>query len=196
MPTPRMHRPLARSSVFAMLLASAGCALYGRPMPPDIVLVPGASLPIPLRGIRAEDLRDTYTAARSGGRTHYAIDIMAPRNTPIQAVADGQVLKLRRGGLGGITIYQLDRDGRTLYYYAHLRRYARGLKEGQPVRRGEVIGYVGDTGNAARGDYQLHLSVGVLRDARRWWEIENVNPYPLLTGDAARKDARTARGGR
>lgn len=153
------------------------------------VVAPGASLLIPVRGIRAEQLRDSYHDARSGGRVHNAIDIMAPGGTPVLAAADGTIHRLRTGGLGGITIYQFGEDGRTLYYYAHLQRYAAGIRDGTPVRRGQVIAYVGDTGNAGTGNYHLHFSVGRLRDPGRWWESDNVNPYPLLAGDAARSTA-------
>lgn len=157
------------------------------------VLAPGASLLIPVRGVRPEQLRDSYHHARSGGRVHNAIDIMAPAGTPVLAAADGTIHRLRTGGLGGITIYQLGEDGRTLYYYAHLQRYAAGIRDGTPVRRGQVIAYVGDTGNAGPGNYHLHFSVGILRDLGRWWESDNVNPYPLLAGDFARATASRER---
>lgn len=152
-------------------------------------LAPGASLLIPVAGIGPHQLRDSYHAPRSGGRTHHAIDIMAAGGTPVVAAADGTVFRLREGGLGGVTVYQLGTDGRTLYYYAHLQRYAAGIREGLPVRRGEVIAYVGDTGNAGRGNYHLHFSVGQLRDPARWWDSDNVNPYPLLAGELARGGA-------
>jgi murein DD-endopeptidase MepM/ murein hydrolase activator NlpD len=158
---------------------------YGPP-PVAGALAPGATLAVPVLGVRPEQLRDTYAAARSGGRTHNAIDIMAPAGTPVLAAADGTVLKLRTGGIGGITVYQLGTDGRTLYYYAHLQRYAAGLREGTPVARGQVIAYVGDTGNAGAGNYHLHFSVSHLADPSRWWEGVNVNPYPMLAGMATR----------
>jgi murein DD-endopeptidase MepM/ murein hydrolase activator NlpD len=155
------------------------------------ILATRDALVIPVRGIRPEQLRDSYNDARGGGsRSHHAIDIMAPRGTPVQAAADGRILKLRTGGLGGITIYQVAEDGRTLLYYAHLQGYAAGLREGDPVRRGQIIAYVGDTGNAGRGNYHLHFSLGTLRDPARWWESENVNPYPLLAGEFARNPRR------
>lgn len=153
------------------------------------VLAPGASLLIPVRGIGPGQLRDTYHDPRSGGRVHNAIDIMAPGGSPVVAAVDGTIHRLRTGGLGGVTIYQLGADGRTLYYYAHLQRYAAGIREGMVVRAGEVIAYVGDTGNAGRGNYHLHFSVGRLTDPSRWWDSENVNPYPLLAGDHARSGA-------
>ncbi|HEU0301595.1 MAG TPA: M23 family metallopeptidase [Longimicrobium sp.] len=160
----------------------------------EAVLAPGASLLIPVRGVRPDQLRDSYDHARSGGRVHNAIDIMAPGGTPVLAAADGTIHRLRTGGLGGVTLYQLGQDGRTLYYYAHLQRYAAGIRDGTPVVRGQVIAYVGDTGNAGAGNYHLHFSVGRLRDPDRWWESDNVNPYPLLAGDFARaSDSRERR---
>lgn len=152
---------------------------------------PGASLLIPVRGIRPDQLRDSYADARSGGRMHNAIDIMAPAGTPVLAAADGTIHRLRTGGLGGITIYQIGDDGRTMYYYAHLQRYAAGMRDGLPVRRGQVIAYVGDTGNAGPGNYHLHFSVGRLSDPARYWDSDNVNPYPLLAGEYARRTAST-----
>jgi murein DD-endopeptidase MepM/ murein hydrolase activator NlpD len=150
-------------------------------------LAPGASLLIPVSGMSPDRLSDTYNDPRSGGRVHNAIDIMAPEGSPVIAAADGTIHRLRTGGLGGITIYQFGEDGRTLYYYAHLKGYAAGLREGLPVRRGQVIAYVGDTGNAGRGNFHLHFSVGRLTDPARWWESQNVNPYPLLVGEYARR---------
>jgi len=135
---------------------------------------------IPVAGVRPEDLRDTYSDARSEGRTHNAIDIIAPRGTPVLAAADGRIVKLFYSERGGITIYQLDPDNRTVYYYAHLDRYADGLTEDHSARRGEVIGYVGDTGNSGAGNYHLHFSVSIVSDPKRHWDGENINPYPLL----------------
>jgi murein DD-endopeptidase MepM/ murein hydrolase activator NlpD len=137
-------------------------------------------LMVPVEGIRREQLHDTYNQARSEGRTHHAIDIHAPRGTPVMAVVEGTIRKLHNGARGGRAIYLMDDDGTTRYYYAHLDGYAEGLHEGQRVERGEVIGYVGDTGNAQPGDYHLHFSVAILDSPSRWWEGENLNPYDLL----------------
>jgi murein DD-endopeptidase MepM/ murein hydrolase activator NlpD len=139
-----------------------------------------AGLLVPVDGISRGQLRDTYNQSRSQGRTHHAIDIHAPRGTPVVAVTDATVLKLHQGARGGIAVYLLAADGQTRYYYAHLDAYAEGLREGQRVERGEVIGFVGDTGNAQPGDYHLHFSIAVLDDAGRWWEGRNLNPYDLL----------------
>ncbi|HEV2736804.1 MAG TPA: M23 family metallopeptidase [Longimicrobiaceae bacterium] len=183
------HR--ARRALLAAMLAlgaapaSAQLAL-ATPVPPLAARgeTRSPALLIPVAGITAEQLHDSYHAAREGGRVHQGIDIHAARGTPVLAAADGTILKLHSGSRGGIAVYQLGVDGRTRYYYAHLERYAEGLEEGEAVRRGDVIGYVGDTGNAAPGDFHLHFSVAVLDDARRWWEGANLNPYPLLRADA------------
>jgi murein DD-endopeptidase MepM/ murein hydrolase activator NlpD len=145
-----------------------------------------ALLPVPVEGIGRDQLRDTYNAARSQGRTHHAIDIHAPRGTPVIAVADGTIRRLHSGSRGGLSVYLMDDDGTTRYYYAHLDGYAQGLHEGQRVERGEVIGYVGDTGNAQPGDYHLHFSVAILDNPSRWWEGRNLNPYVLLRQPPAR----------
>jgi murein DD-endopeptidase MepM/ murein hydrolase activator NlpD len=140
-----------------------------------------AGLVIPVAGIRPEQLQDTYTQSRSAGRTHNSIDIMAPRNTPVLAAADGQIIKLFNSERGGITLYQLGTDNRTVYYYAHLERYADGINENRFARRGEIIGYVGDSGNAGRDNCHLHFSIWTVTDPKRFWDGENINPYPLLT---------------
>jgi peptidoglycan LD-endopeptidase LytH len=140
----------------------------------------GAALLIPVLGITPDQLRNSYQEGRSGGRTHQAIDIHAPRGTPVLAAADGTILRLHSGDRGGLSIYHLADDGRTRYYYAHLDGYAEGLRQGQRVRRGDVIGFVGDTGNATPGDYHLHFSIAELSDRSRWWQGRNLNPYPLL----------------
>ena len=139
------------------------------------------ALLIPVEGINPDNLQDTYTQSRSEGRTHNAIDIMAARNTPVVAATDGRILKLFQSERGGITIYQLGTDERTVYYYAHLERYADGLAENRFARRGELLGYVGDSGNAGRDNCHLHFSVWRITDPKHFWDGENINPYPLLT---------------
>lgn len=140
---------------------------------------------LPVQGITIEQLQDTFTDARSAGRQHDAIDIMAPAGTPVLAVADGHVEKLFASDRGGLTVYQFEPGGRLAYYYAHLQRYADGLAEGQAVRRGQVIGYVGSTGNASPEAPHLHFAVFELGPERRWWEGTAINPYPLLRGGEA-----------
>jgi murein DD-endopeptidase MepM/ murein hydrolase activator NlpD len=135
---------------------------------------------IPVAGVRREQLQDTFTAARGEGRAHDAIDIMAPAGTPVMAANDGEIVRLFQSDRGGTTIYQLSPDKKLVFYYAHLQRYADGLVVGKFARQGEVIGYVGDTGNAGAGNYHLHFSIAVLADPKRFWEGTNINPYPLL----------------
>lgn len=138
------------------------------------------NLIIPVAGVRPEQLLDTFDDARSEGRLHDAIDIMAPAGTPVLAAADGRIVKLFQSERGGITIYQLGPNQEVIFYYAHLAGYAPGLAEGNNVRQGDVIAYVGDTGNAGPGNYHLHFSIAVVSDPKRYWEGTNINPYPLL----------------
>lgn len=137
-------------------------------------------LMIPVIGIKREQLQDTYDDARSEGRVHNAIDIMAPSGTPVVAAADGEIAKFFDSQLGGITIYQYSTDHKLVYYYAHLQKRADNLKEKDFVKRGTIIGFVGDTGNAGAGNFHLHFSIATLADPKRYWEGVDINPYPLL----------------
>lgn len=139
-----------------------------------------SGLLVPVQGVTASQLRDTFFEARGGGRTHRAMDILAPLGTPVIASVDGTIRKLFISKAGGLTIYQFDRDEGLVYYYAHLDRYADGLAEGSFVPQGTVIGYVGTTGNTM-GTPHLHFSIEVLPPTKEWWRGEPVNPYPLLT---------------
>lgn len=138
------------------------------------------ALIIPVAGVRPDQLLDTYDDARSEGRVHDAIDIMAPAGTPVLAATNGKILKLFQSERGGTTIYQLSQDEKMIFYYAHLAGYADGLAEGSFVRQGDTIAYVGDTGNAGAGNYHLHFSIALVSDPKRYWEGSNINPYPLL----------------
>jgi peptidoglycan LD-endopeptidase LytH len=151
------------------------------------LVVGPAGLAIPVAGIRAEDLVDTFTQARAGGaRRHDAIDIMAPEGTPVLAAAPGTVERLfySQGG-GGITIYIRSDDRLWSYYYAHLQRYAPGLQEGQRIQRGQVIGYVGHTGNASPEGPHLHFAIYRMAPDDDWNSGAAINPYPLLAGQSA-----------
>ncbi len=137
---------------------------------------------IPVPGISAADLRDTFAEARGPSRRHEAIDLLAPRHTPVVAVDDGRIAKLFTSRHGGITIYQFDPTETFCYYYAHLQAYARGLAEGHAVSRGEILGYVGTTGNAPPQTPHLHFQIFQLSAAKRWWEGEPLNPFFYLAG--------------
>ncbi|HGM5960693.1 TPA: M23 family metallopeptidase [Stenotrophomonas maltophilia] len=151
-----------------------------------------SGLLLPVQGIQASQLRDTFTDARSEGRVHDAIDIMADTGTPVLAVADGTVEKLFDSERGGLTIYQFEPSGRWCYYYAHLQRYADGLAEKQVIKRGDVIGYVGSTGNASADAPHLHFEVHMLGPEKQWWKGESINPYPLLKSAALTPGAASA----
>jgi murein DD-endopeptidase MepM/ murein hydrolase activator NlpD len=144
------------------------------------------NLIIPVEGVRPNQLFDTFDQARSEGRVHDAIDIPAPMNTPVLAASEGKIIKLFQSERGGTTIYQLSPDEKMIFYYAHLSRYADGIVEGKTVRQGDIIAYVGDTGNAGAGNYHLHFSIALTTDPKRWWEGTNINPYPLLSGNRSR----------
>ncbi len=148
------------------------------PSPPP----PPGRLSIPVQGIAATALRDTFNDARSEGRRHDAIDIMAPAGTPVLAAADGRIEKLFLSERGGITLYQFNPERTLAYYYAHLQRYADGIAEGQVLRRGQLLGYVGATGNADPAAPHLHFAVFALGPEARWWEGTALNPYPMLAG--------------
>jgi len=128
--------------------------------------------------VDVDDWKGHFAQRRGGGsRGHEAIDILAPRHTPVVAVEDGTIARLFNSKAGGITVYQLDPTEQFCYYYAHLQRYAPGLRDGQRVSKGDVIGYVGTTGNAPPGTPHLHFAIFQLTDAKRWWEGRPIDPY-------------------
>jgi murein DD-endopeptidase MepM/ murein hydrolase activator NlpD len=143
-------------------------------------------LRVPVAGVPRSAIRDSWGEARDGGaRGHHGTDIMARAGTPVIAAADGWVEKLFESGRGGTTLYQRSADRRWTYYYAHLAGYAPGVREGMRVRAGQVLGYVGDTGDAGAGNYHLHFGLTRMHGGERWWQGDNVNPYPLLARQPA-----------
>lgn len=153
---------------------------YVVPPASDINVLKQRRLQMPVAGIQPSQLRDSFTDRRAFGRAHEAIDIMAARGTPVRAVDDGTVAKLFTSIAGGLTIYQFDPARMFNYYYAHLDSYAGGLREGKSVRRGEVIGYVGSTGNASTDAPHLHFAIFRVSPEREWWKGEPINPYLVL----------------
>jgi murein DD-endopeptidase MepM/ murein hydrolase activator NlpD len=137
-------------------------------------------LGLPIEGLKASDVLDTFDQARPGGRRHEAADILAPRGTPVHAVTDGVIRRLFFSKAGGITVYEFDPAAVYCYYYAHLDHYAEGLRERQRVRKGEVIGYVGTTGDADPGTPHLHFAIFQLNPDKKWWQGTPINPYPTL----------------
>jgi peptidoglycan LD-endopeptidase LytH len=136
---------------------------------------------MPVAGIDPSSIHDMFDEMRGGStRRHDALDILAPRGTPVVAADDGMVKKLFTSVPGGLTVYEFDPDQRYCYYYAHLDAYAPGLHEGQLLRRGDLVGYVGTTGNAPKDTPHLHFAVIRLDPDKRWWTGTPINPYPLL----------------
>jgi murein DD-endopeptidase MepM/ murein hydrolase activator NlpD len=145
-------------------------------VPDDLI---AKHLTIPVQGIMAEQLQPDFYDER-GQRGHEAIDIMAPRGQPVLAVEDGKIAKLFTSVRGGLTIYQFDPTEKYAYYYAHLDRYADGIAAGDSIRRGQVIGYVGSTGNAGESSPHLHFAIFLLGPEKLWWQGEALDPYPAL----------------
>ncbi len=147
-----------------------------------MMTISAGPLLIPVVGVSPVALTDTFSQGRAlGARRHDAIDIMAARGTEVRAAADGRIEKLFWSGDGGRTLYQRAFGGQLIYYYAHLDDYAPGIREGQGVRRGTLLGYVGSTGNADPSAPHLHFAVHVLRPGDPWYRGRAINPYPLLT---------------
>jgi murein DD-endopeptidase MepM/ murein hydrolase activator NlpD len=142
------------------------------------------SLRVPVDGVDVSALEGDFYERRGGGsRGHEAVDILAPRHTPIHAVESGTIARLFKSAAGGITIYQFDLTSSFCYYYAHLDRYAEGLREGQQVQRGDVLGYVGTTGNAPPNTPHLHFAIFELTPDKRWWEGKPLDPYKVFAGN-------------
>jgi len=184
-----MRTPPARAWI-ALALAAAMAVAVAAARAADVGPSPGGDvafdrpLRMPIDGLAPGALRDTFGATRTAG-AHEALDIAAPRGTPVRAVDDGRIAKLFHSVPGGITVYQFDPAERFAYYYAHLDRYADDLREGASVHAGDVIGYVGTTGNAPPNAPHLHLAIFRLGPERQWWRGTAINPYPILR-DAAR----------
>jgi peptidoglycan LD-endopeptidase LytH len=181
-PTPVVERRPALATVATVPSARIAAALE-KLREKDLV--------IPVSGVDASKIEDSFTAARDGGdRQHNALDILAPRNTPIVAADDGVILRMSRNALGGITIYASDKDQAFVYYYAHLDHYHGGLSEGAKIRKGDVLGYVGTTGNAPKDVPHLHFQIMLWRADGKFWDGEPVNPFSVL------RAATTSGGGR
>lgn len=161
------------ASQFALATAASATAA-------DATLV-SHDLALPVAGVSPLALQDSFDAGREGGRVHHAIDIMAPRGTPVLAADDGRVLRLSSNTLGGITVYTIDRSGQFVYYYAHLEGYKAGLVTGDLVAKGDTLGYVGTTGDAPDNLPHLHFQILRMPANGRYWEGDPIDPFPLLS---------------
>jgi murein DD-endopeptidase MepM/ murein hydrolase activator NlpD len=209
---------MRRSLGILLSLACSACArqlnvpLRPAPTPPPRVVLAGTPAPlgrsavsaaeavsyilsrgmeIPVAGMKVEQLEDTFDEGRSSGRVHRALDILAPRGTPVVSADSGRILRVKFNALGGNTVYATDPLGRVVYYYAHLDAYRPGLADGATVARGDTLGFVGTTGNAPKDTPHLHFQVMRMPPDGKYWEGEPINPYPLLllTHPAARNDS-------
>jgi murein DD-endopeptidase MepM/ murein hydrolase activator NlpD len=176
---------LATAAVLTTMGVSS--AIWGpslnRPIEPLAVMAQ-RPLWVPVEGVGVDKLADSFGAPRSGGRKHKGIDIFAPQGTPVRATAAGTIAGLHLAGKGGIAVYEIDESGKFAYYYAHLNGYASDLKEGMKVAQGQVIGYVGQTGNAATTQPHLHFQIQYVLPGGPWWRGPAVDPYPaLLAGE-------------
>ncbi|HEY9685044.1 MAG TPA: M23 family metallopeptidase [Drouetiella sp.] len=136
-------------------------------------------LEIPITGFDISKVKGSFYETH-GGVMHGAADMLAPRNTPVHAVENGKITKLFTSKRGGLTIYQADPSGRFVYYYAHLEKYAPGLHDGDSVKKGEIIGFVGTSGNAPPNTPHLHFSVGLGDALKKWWVTSSVDPYEVF----------------
>jgi murein DD-endopeptidase MepM/ murein hydrolase activator NlpD len=166
--------------VLAALLGCASSAFTATADDADIARLRQRALVVPVESVEPSALQDTYRQSRGGGlRTHEALDIPARRGTPVVAVEDGRIAKLFMSVPGGRTVYQFDPASEFAYYYAHLDGYADGLREGMAVRKGQVVGYVGSTGNASPDSPHLHFAVFRLGPEKQWWRGTPLNPFDI-----------------
>jgi len=190
--TVTLRRLVTGAAMIALALGPLGCRMGHAPAaaiaplptgvsPRDYEYLRHRALLIPVANITLSHIPDTFNDARDGKRVHRAVDILAPKGTPVLSTDVGYVLKLRMGGSGGITIYAVDPDERFVYYYAHLDRYRKGLAEGQRLQKGDTIGYVGTSGNAPRDTPHLHFQVSRMPPNQHWWEGVAVDPRPLFS---------------
>jgi len=142
----------------------------------------GRQIIVPVAGASMGKVEDTFDEAREGGRVHRAIDILAPRGTPILSADDGRIIRMTTSGLGGIAMYTEDSEGRIVYYYAHMERFRDDMHPGRALAKGDTIGFVGTTGNAPKDTPHLHFQVMRMPADGRYWAGDPINPYPVLVG--------------
>ncbi len=173
---------VVKTAAAATRVAAIAPSPTGKPIAADeddLQILQSYSLIVPVKGIPSTALRDTFDERR-GLRKHEALDILAPRGTPVIAAGEGRVVKIFHSIAGGLTVYQFDPRERFAYYYAHLDSYASGLTEGTVLKRGELVGFVGTSGNAPKTTPHLHFTIFRLTPEKRWWKGDAVNPLPFL----------------
>lgn len=184
-PTTQLPSAMAQASAMAMATpAPSEPATDAMPVDskPGTSMASPSTLMIPVEGVNANRLTDTFSDARATGRHHDAIDIMSPKGTRVLAAAEGKVVKLFTSVRGGLTVYEFDPTATYTYYYAHLDSYAPGITEGVQLRQGDLIGYVGSSGDASPAAPHLHFEITLLGPEKHWWQGTSINPYPILVG--------------
>lgn len=146
-------------------------------VPGDLTALREQGPTVPVAGITSEKLVDSFDDMRGGTRRHNAIDIMAARNTPVVATTAGRILKLHNSVAGGLTVYATDATSRYIFLYGHLDSYRPGLTEGMAVKRGDIIGFVGSTGNAVPAGPHLHFAITRSDNVQEWWKGTPLNPF-------------------
>ena len=180
-PAPTASAPVAPAVPGAMTLKTGGSSFPGV-TPADLTTLRAHRPIIPAQGVTPEKLIDSFDDMRGGTRRHEALDIMSPRGTPVLSADDGQVLKLHNSAAGGLTVYVADTSQRYIMLYAHLDRYRPGLAEGMTVKKGELIGYVGSTGNASPAAPHLHFAIARSDNMKDWWKGTPLNPFLVWRG--------------
>jgi len=180
-PSPTSSRGSPSSSV-----PLATIAVLGPSAEADFEYVRARHLQLPVAGIRTDQLSDSFDEPRDGSRRHHAIDILAPRGTPVLAADDGRVLRVSWNSAGGNTVYATDADSRIVYYYAHLDHYRDSLVAGRPLTKGDTIGFVGTTGNAPKDIPHLHFQIMRMPQDGKYWNGEPINPFAILRGEVER----------
>ena len=173
-------RPSARETPPAVTAPPQTIAAVPSMSADPLAVLRDRQLALPVQGAKREDLRSMFDEQRGSSRRHEAIDMLAPRRTPVVAVEDGTIARLFLSEAGGITVYQFDPTTTYVYYYAHLDAYADGLKEGDRVKRGDLLGYVGTTGNAPKDTPHLHFAIFQMTDKKQWWQGTPIDPYKVL----------------
>ncbi len=178
---PLPAEPVGPESTAAVAALDAPAMLNPELTEAHLAYLRSRQLLIPVPGVRGSELPNTFDEARAdGARRHDAMDILAPRGTPVLSVDAGRIARIDTSDRGGLSLYATDPSGKFVYYYAHLDAYRRGLHDGQPLARGDTLGFVGTTGNAPPGTPHLHFAISLLGDPRRWWDGTPVNPWLLL----------------
>jgi murein DD-endopeptidase MepM/ murein hydrolase activator NlpD len=180
---PASSKPARNSSPTSPSVPLATAAVLGPTAEADLEYVRSRRLQLPVAGILPEQLADSYEEPRDGSRRHRAIDILAPRGTPVIAADDGRVLRVSWNAAGGNTVYATDAESRIVYYYAHLDHYRDSLVAGKVLVKGDTIGFVGTTGNAPKDIPHLHFQIMRMPHDGKYWNGEPINPFPILRGE-------------